>query len=79
MQWDEVQAGSAATLQVSTSVEHRFGVKPLNAMEGYMLTLDRANLTAHRSSTWTDSNGLLWSTYDLAVDFSQPTNVGTTI
>ena len=77
MQWDEVQAGSAATLtSVNLGGTSVWSETVERAMEGYMLTLDRANLTAQSpSSTWTDSNGLLWSTYDLAVDFSQPTNV----
>ncbi|MGB2070850.1 MAG: hypothetical protein ACPHVR_04370 [Poseidonia sp.] len=77
MQWDEVQAGSAASLTgIELGGTSVWSETVERTAEGYMLTLDRANLTAQSpSSTWTDGHGLLWSTYDLAVDFSQPTNV----
>lgn len=76
MQWEEAQSGSSAALTgVLLDGTTVWSENAERAEEGYMLTLDRANLTANApSSTWMDNNGLQWSTYDLEFAFSQPTN-----
>jgi len=76
VQWAPVQSGASSSLtEVHLNGTTVWSENVDRAEEGYMLTINRANLTSNpASSTWADTNGLEWSTYHLALEFTEPTN-----